>query len=631
MSWLYSLVFAGLFFSGGTDPLPALKNAQTQVNAAVVAAAQDETERIEKTFPLNPDGRVSVSNVNGSITVNAWDRNEVQLVAVKTADTRERLADVEIRIDARQDRITIETDYGDNRNTWRNGGKLNVDYQLSVPRGAVLNEIETVNGSVTVADFTNMTKVSAVNGTVHASNLRGTANLSTVNGEVAADFERLEPSSRINLSTVNGRVNLTIPSDSNATLKADSLNGNIANDFGLPVRKGQYVGRDLYGKLGSGDVQIKLDSVNGGLTIKRRNDGRTLSPATNLLNQKSDDENWDESANDTDNDGKFMSEKDKMKMKADIRRANAEATRATNQAMRDAQREMTRIRPEIAKVNKEAIRQSTQAALDIQEQVRVGLEAQRVALAGLRDASFSVPRIESKSESFPVKGTPKVTIDAKGCSVRVRGWDKQEVQYSVTQFSDRRNAAPIQISQDHNDSTVNIKIVNKNSDSQFDTFHTDLTGTRIEIFVPKKSNLKIVSDGEIRLDGVSGELEVVGADEAVNIRDSDGKLTLTNKDGLVRVVGFNGDVDARTADGDVYLEGTFASITGHAADGNFILTVPDSTSAVITANSEVESDGLELQRKNDTTWQLGSGGAKYRFELADGTVKVRCPLTMASN
>jgi DUF4097 and DUF4098 domain-containing protein YvlB len=614
-------------FSGGTDPLPVLKDAQTQVNAVVAATAQDETERIEKTFPLNPDGRVSVSNVNGSITVTAWDRSEVHLVAVKTADSKERLADVDINIDARPDRITIETDYGNNRNTWRNGGKLNVDYQLSVPRGAVLNEIETVNGTVAVSDFTNMTKVSAVNGTVRASNLRGTANLSTVNGEVAADFERLEPSSRINLSTVNGRVNLTIPSDSNATLKADSLNGNIANDFGLPVHKGQYVGRDLYGKLGSGDVQIKLDSVNGGLTIKRRNDGKPLSPATNMLNQKSEDEDWDNDS-DNDSDENVMSEKEKIKMKADIRRANAEARRANVEAMRQAQKEMAKVKP-IIKIDTEAIREATKVAVDAQ--VRVGLEAQRAALAGLRDATFSVPRIETKSESFAVKGTPKVTVDAKGCSVLVRGWDKQEVQYSVTQFSDRRNATPIQVSQDHSDSAVNIKIVNKSSDSQFDSFHTDLTGTRIEIFVPKKSNLKIISDGEIRLDGVSGELEVVGGNEAVNIRDSDGKLTLANQDGLVRVVGFNGDVDARTGAGDVYLEGAFASITGHASDGNFILTLPDGAGAVITANSDVESDGLELQKKNDTTWQLGSGGAKYKFELGDGTVKVRCPLTIASN
>jgi len=35
------------------------------------------------------------------------------------------------------------------------------------------------------------------------------------------------------LSTVNGRVNLAIPSDANATINADTLNGNITNDLGL--------------------------------------------------------------------------------------------------------------------------------------------------------------------------------------------------------------------------------------------------------------------------------------------------------------------------------------------------------------------------------------------------------------
>jgi DUF4097 and DUF4098 domain-containing protein YvlB len=62
-------------------------------------------------------------------------------------------------------------------------------------------------------------KVSAVNGSVSANNIRGTAKLSTVNGEVRADFDRLETGSKISLETVNGKVNLLLPSDANATLK----------------------------------------------------------------------------------------------------------------------------------------------------------------------------------------------------------------------------------------------------------------------------------------------------------------------------------------------------------------------------------------------------------------------------
>ena len=96
MSWLYSIVFAGLLF--GTDG----STATTQQNTvAPVPAAQvvqgDEIEKFEQSYPLSKNGNVSVSNVNGSIIVEAWDRAEVRLVATKIADSKETLADVDIK------------------------------------------------------------------------------------------------------------------------------------------------------------------------------------------------------------------------------------------------------------------------------------------------------------------------------------------------------------------------------------------------------------------------------------------------------------------------------------------------------------------------------------------------------
>src|SRR5687768_15085320 len=218
MSWLYSIVFAGLAISSGSD-VPAVNNAQLPVQQPAAAVVQgDERERFEQSYPLSASGRVSVSNVNGSITVEAWDRNEVKLEAIKIADSKEALADVQLKIDSRADSFSVEADYDSWRRdrgekTWKNHNKLEVQFKLSVPRRAVLDEIETVNGSVTVSNFVNLTKVSAVNGNVIATNLRGTANLSTVNGEVSADFDRLESGSKISLDTVNGKVLLVLPSD----------------------------------------------------------------------------------------------------------------------------------------------------------------------------------------------------------------------------------------------------------------------------------------------------------------------------------------------------------------------------------------------------------------------------------
>ncbi len=65
------------------------------------------------------------------------------------------------------------------------------------------------------------------------------------------------------------------------------------------------------------------------------------------------------------------------------------------------------------------------------------------------------PSIEKKSDTFAVKGTPKVTVDANNCDVNVRGWDKNEVKYFVTKISRERNQTPIQFTAEHTDSTVN--------------------------------------------------------------------------------------------------------------------------------------------------------------------------------
>ena len=152
MSWLYSLVFAGLMFSGGSDvTVISNRNASVEMRPVAVAVG-DETEKFEQTYPLNPDGRVSVSNVNGSIVVEAWDRNEVKVEATKVGDSKETLAETEIKISSRPDFLSIEVecDTWKGDSGWRNNRKVEVSFHLFVPRTAVLNEIETVNGSVKI-------------------------------------------------------------------------------------------------------------------------------------------------------------------------------------------------------------------------------------------------------------------------------------------------------------------------------------------------------------------------------------------------------------------------------------------------------------------------------------------------
>ena len=637
MSWIYTLVFAGLMFSSEGKAVSGHEFALQPQPLNAVIVMSDESEKFDQTYPLSANGRVNVSNVNGSIIVEAWDRNEVRLEYTKVADTKERLADVEVRIESRPDYFSVETDYGNwhdrkGSGQWKNhnSGKLTVDYKLMVPRGAALNEVETVNGSVTVSNFINITKVSAVNGSVSATNIRGTASLSTVNGEVTADFDQLQSGTKINLDTVNGKVNLLIPSDSNATIKADSLNGNISNAFGLPVHKGKYVGRDLYGRIGTGDVQIRLNSVNGALSIGRKNDGRNPSPATNLLPQKDkDDEDWGDVDVDVDAGAKINTDK----MNREIARAVRDAERESGRATREMGKELEKLGPALNKaVVKDLAKANKKISIDtreLSEKIRESQIMQKDMMAKMDFLNFTaaVPRVEKKSNSFAVKGVPKVTVDAKGCSVRVRGWDKSEVQYTVTQFAEARNRADLSISESQSDSSVDIVVRNPNDDAVNGNFASEHNRVRIDIYVPRKSNLKIEANGEIRLEGVSGEVELAGSDEAINIRDLDGKLRVTNGDGRIRVIGFRGELEANSINGSMNLEGDFKKLNAKAVDGSIVLTLPEDTSADLIANcTDLAGEGIAMVRNGGDDarprYKIGRGGPLFDLST-NGEIQVR--------
>lgn len=646
MSWLFSVVLAGLMFSSASDTVSngneVYINNNNNTTTVILA---DETERFVQSYPLSANGRVSVSNINGSITVEAWDKNEVKLEAVKTADSKETLAEVEIRIDAKPDYFCVEADYGNWKNRgpkgdWRQGKRMEVEFRLTVPRGAILNEIETVNGSVTVSNFTNQTKVSAVNGQVTATNLRGAANLSTVNGTVTADFDRLEPGTRISLETVNGQVDLAVPSDSNATFRADSVNGNITNDFGLRVRKGKYVGRDLYSKVGTGDVQVKLSSVNGGLTIGRKKDGKNPGPVVDLLPQKDkDDADWDDdddTDDDKDNEGRAARVNiDSDKMNKHIDKEIKNAHKELEKGLKEAERAIQGIPSDLPKIDVEAIQRAVESVKinEIEARVREGIDRRREGLARVRTTNWEgrTPVTEKKSNSFNVKGVPRVTIDAKGCGIKVSGWDKQEVRYLVTKISSTRTQTPIELKELQTESGVSLTVVNKDPDANEGVFLDDMNRIRVEVFVPKKSNLRIVTNGEIRLEGVTGEIDLSGADEAINVRDSGGKLHLAAGDGRVRIIGFTGDLDSQTVDGEVFLEGKFDKLSARANDGVIVLTLPEDASASLLSNTEVEGDGVALTQVNEKNWQLGKGGAKYTFAFTDGRLIVRGKSMIESN
>jgi DUF4097 and DUF4098 domain-containing protein YvlB len=250
------------------------------------------TEELHQTYALTQNGRVELDNINGAVHISTWDRSEVKLDAVKYADRKERLEEAHIDIDSGKDYLSIRTKYRDHDLTFNTGSHNNpagVEYTLTVPREARLDEIKLINGSLDITGAAGEVHASCINGKLEAHNLSGRADLSTVNGHLDAHFDRLASSS-VELHSVNGSLELTIPSDSKAEIEANTISGGIENDFGLHVNHHNFVGHDLRGELGNGGPHIKLENVNGRIEIRHASDGRALSPAKDLSHGDKDDD-----------------------------------------------------------------------------------------------------------------------------------------------------------------------------------------------------------------------------------------------------------------------------------------------------------------------------------------------------
>lgn len=263
---------------------------------AIGAHASDHrgalSEEFHQTYAITADGRVELDNINGAVHISSWDRNEVKVDAVKYADTKERLDEAKIEIDSGKDYLSIRTKYPDHNNNWNWGSHNNpasVEYTLTVPRSANLDEIKLINGALDLTGISGEVRASCINGRLEAHDLSGRAKLSTINGRLDARFAQLSGQD-VDLNSVNGSLELTIPSDSNAEVDASTVSGGISNDFGLRVNDHRFVGHDLRGELGKGGSHIRLSDVNGRIEIRHAQDGRAMSPVKDRGHHDKDDD-----------------------------------------------------------------------------------------------------------------------------------------------------------------------------------------------------------------------------------------------------------------------------------------------------------------------------------------------------
>ena len=139
-----------------------------------------------------------------------------------------------------------------------------------MPRNADLT-VGATNGGVSVRDVAGRMDLRTVNGGLSLEDVSGDIRGETTNGgvDIRMTGDKWEGPA-LEVRTVNGGINLALPSNLSAELDARAVNGGIHVDYPLTVSGLISSRRELRGTIGSGGPRIRASATNGGITITRR-------------------------------------------------------------------------------------------------------------------------------------------------------------------------------------------------------------------------------------------------------------------------------------------------------------------------------------------------------------------------
>lgn len=280
---------------------------------AALAARVEQVE--ERYFPLTEDGSVSLKNVAGKILIHAWQKEEVKMMATKSAralrekEAEEFLERIEIDVTAREDCLEIVTRYP--ISSWWSGLKslsysAGVDYELWVPRGAAVRtestsgdirieeryncvQAHTVSGDIELTSIWGDIDIGTTSGNIHTENTKGTIiarsisgdikilgakgaarTMKTVSGDIFVELEEIdEAASQMNFKSIFGDIEFFLPPDAQADIDVGTVSGKISTDFEITIRGTIEIGRELQVTIGGGSVSIELKTTSGDITLKK--------------------------------------------------------------------------------------------------------------------------------------------------------------------------------------------------------------------------------------------------------------------------------------------------------------------------------------------------------------------------
>ena len=269
------------------------------------SASGTYTDTVEKTLAFNEGASFTLHGRNGSVKINAWDEDELNIVGEKRMEiegftswisrfiglkapkieskeeAQEYLEKFKMEVTGDADGIDVKTVRPESASNLQ----FRMDYTISIPRRAEV-WVELVNGGITIKGVTGSVEGRTVNGGVYFEDIAGPVTVRTTNGSI--DLERIVGSVEartvngrlevelasfsdgggdISCRTTNGSIRLGVPEDSGFDLHVKSRTSRFRNDFTFSSTLKEDP-REIEGIVGEGGPLISIKTTNGRVELE---------------------------------------------------------------------------------------------------------------------------------------------------------------------------------------------------------------------------------------------------------------------------------------------------------------------------------------------------------------------------
>lgn len=271
---------------------------------------------VSESLPLAPGGEVDVEVLSGTVTIEAWNQNLVEVTGT-LGDGVEGLD-----FEGDEDGVYIEVEYDEDYH-----GRQEVATALTIrmPAGAALSvetvsasisvtgvsgelDLESVSGNIDIASKPSALDIETVSGNIHVEAAPPESDISSVSGLIeirtsggSLDAENVSgkilihggvidggdlqtvsgditchatpgPGSDLDIETMDGTITLVVDAKLVASFDLSTFSGSIENQIGPePRRTSKYTpGKELYFNTGAGGPSITLESFSGKIKLITR-------------------------------------------------------------------------------------------------------------------------------------------------------------------------------------------------------------------------------------------------------------------------------------------------------------------------------------------------------------------------